>query len=558
MKRKLKKIVAFLLTLVTVVLLVPVSTVSAVAESPYAEMMNLVGATVRYTDKMGNTTGENASGLRFAAVIDKRSEAYKKAVPEGTYVPGESNVIFGAWIIPTDRLNTNANVMASTEGVVDVELKLVYAQDENELHFTLSLLGIPEEDYNRDFTIRLYMKTQKNGKWQYTYSMQSIARNLVDVANDFYFDNRENEALCARLDELFLDNALYQGKNIQSVTFELFADLHYKQGMYISSVADLQTILDRAQAAGADFVMQMGDFSNDWKGSPELTNAYLQNGYQLPVFGIYGNHELESSNSMAYVTPKLTNQTVVWGTDDGTVGDGSIAYYYYDVNGFRIVCTDSNYSYNSTAKQWEHNPTGSYGAPSGNLKEHSFGPEQLAWIETVLTDAANKGMRCIFFSHASVCKSWSPSPDTDTVQSIFARVNAIQKGTVMMAINGHLHKNHITVENDVLYFDMNTVRNGLWRQSSEQHYTNQTFEYVGYDNDGNVVGKQNMRVSMLSQASNTYFFKDAMSATVTITSTGRIIIKGMTTTWLGGVVPESLGSGIEPVVSSGVWRIDLY
>lgn len=558
MKRNLKKLLALLLTLVTVVLLVPVGTVTASAESAYAEMMNLVGATVRYTDKKGNTTGVNASGLRFAAVIDKQSDAYKKAVPEGTYASSNETVKFGMWIIPTDLLNANAKIMTTTEGKLDVELKSIYAQDENELHFTVSLLGIPEEDYDRDFTVRLYMKTLKNGKWQYTYSSQSLVRNLVDVANDFYFDNRENEALCTRLDELFLDNAHYQGKNIQSVTFELLADLHYKQGMYISSVADLQTILDRAQAAGADFVMQMGDFSNDWKGSPELTNAYLQNGYQLPVFGIYGNHELESSNSMEYVTPKLTNQTVVWGTSNGQVGDGSIAYYYYDVNGFRIVCTDSNYSYNPTTKKWEHNYTGSYGAPSGNQREHSFGPDQLTWIEEVLTDAANKGMRCIFFSHASVCKSWSPSPDTDTVQAIFAKVNDIQKGTVMMAVNGHLHKNHTTVENGVLYLDMNTVRNGLWRQSSEQHYTNQTFEYVGYDNDGNVVGKQNMRVSMLSQANNTYFFEDAMSATVTITSTGRIIIKGMTTTWLGGVVPENLGSGMEPVVSSGVWRIDLY
>ena len=221
MKRKLKKIVAFLLTLVTVALLVPVSTVTAVAESPYAEMMNLVGATIRYTDKMGNTTGENASGLRFAAVID--------------------NVVFGAWIIPTDLLTANANVMASTEGVVDVELKRIYAQDENELHFTVSLLGIPEEDYNRDFTIRLYMKTQKNGKWQYTYSMQSIARNLVDVANDFYFDNRENEALCRNNATMFAQDGL-----------TLFWDLENHQIKAKSNTMRLITDIDSPEIYGAN------------------------------------------------------------------------------------------------------------------------------------------------------------------------------------------------------------------------------------------------------------------------------------------------------------------
>ena len=45
----------------------------------------------------------------------------------------------------------------------------------------------------------------------------------------------------------------------------------------------------------------------------------------------------------------------------------------------------------------------------------------------------------------------------------------------MMAINGHLHTNHVTMENNVLYLDLNTVRNGAWYQQSEHHYTNQTF-----------------------------------------------------------------------------------
>ena len=559
-KQAFKRTVCTVLTLMMLATLFPISSVSAEAKNVYPEMLNLIGATIRYTDKMGNTEGKNASGLRIAAVIDKQSDAYKKAVPDGTYDPANKTVKFGMWIIPTDLVKGNAVVTNYTNGVLEVDMKTIYAQDDNEIHFTVSLLGIPEEDYDRDFTIRLYMKTYTDGKWKYTPSISRIVRNCVDVANDFCYDNRDNDALCDRLDALFSGNGQYQGRNMEVLTFALLADLHYKEGLYMSSVGDLQTILDRANKAGADFIMQMGDFCNDWQGSPELIKAYLQNNYNMPAYGIYGNHELESAgNSMQVVTPQLNNREVVWGTADGKIGDGSIAYFYYDVGGFRVVCTDTNYSYNPTTLQWEHNKTASWGAPTGNTLEHSFGPTQLEWIETVLTDAANKSLRCVFISHASVNSSWSPSPDTSKVQAIFSRVNAMKKGTVMMAINGHLHTNHIEMRDNVLYLDMNTVRNGFWKgNQTDHHYTNQMFPSVKYDTNGNPILSQKIRVNTLSQAKNTWFFEDPLSTIVRITSTGKITVESMTTTWFGNVVPEGTSAAAAPIVSGGVWKLDLY
>ena len=138
-------------------------------------------------------------------------------------------------------------------------------------------------------------------------------------------------------------NFFFGHKYEKTVTFALFSDFHYKQGMYSTSIADMNAILDCANKANASFILSGGDFCNDFKGSPELMKAFLENKYNMPAYNIYGNHELEAGNSMDFVTPLLTNdKNVVWGTKDGKVGDGSIAYYYVDRDGFRIVCTDNN------------------------------------------------------------------------------------------------------------------------------------------------------------------------------------------------------------------------
>ena len=105
--------------------------------------------------------------------------------------------------------------------------------------------------------------------------------------------------------------ATTEEEEIPMIKFVVFADFHYKKKMYMSSVEDLKAILKRAKDNGADFVVHLGDFCNDYAGSPEITNAYLNNEYGLPVFGVYGNHELESSgNSMNIVSARLTNQPI--------------------------------------------------------------------------------------------------------------------------------------------------------------------------------------------------------------------------------------------------------
>ena len=330
------------------------------------------------------------------------------------------------------------------------------------------------------------------------------------------------------------------------VRFLIFADLHYKKGMYAVRVEDLKKILARAKENDVDLVLHAGDFCNDYSGSPELVKAFLNNEYDLPVYGVYGNHELESANNtMAVVTPLLTN-------DPNVVRDAG--YYWFDKSGCRFVCLDTNYSYNEAAQLWQHNATESWGAPQGNLYPDSLGPEQLRWLESVLTDAAQQGIPCIFVSHAGFCDSWQHSPDSAAVRALIRKANAIKAGTVILCINGHYHTNHLLMQENVLYLDVNAAINGAWAPKKEQHYSEaHTFRLDSYDGEGNYLDTKTVPLSQLWQSSNTHYFQEPLSAVVTVGDDGSIRVTGSKTQWRYDVSPEDHAPGIMPWISDGYY-----
>ncbi len=324
----------------------------------------------------------------------------------------------------------------------------------------------------------------------------------------------------------------------------LYADLHYKKGMYIAGVSDMEAILDRAALAGAAFCIHLGDFCNDYSGSPELLRACLQNRYNLPMYGVYGNHELESAgNSMEVVTPLLNSRPVHWGTTDGEIGDGTTAYYYFDHGSYRIIGLDTNYSLAQTenGEVWEHNPTASWGPRNGNRYGNSLGPIQTEWLENVLTDAAEKNLHCLVFSHISHSGCWLTAPDAAVVRALYRKANERRVGTVLAAINGHSHDDHRAIVEDVLYLSINTVRNSVWRGQKTAHYTHETFLYTEYDREGNPVSTEEKPVSSLWMSDNTWYTKDPLSAILTIEEDGSMTVEGMESQWYGDIAPEKDG-----------------
>ena len=328
---------------------------------------------------------------------------------------------------------------------------------------------------------------------------------------------------------------------MEHLTIAVFADLHYKQEMYATTVDDLQAILDRAVACNAELLLHCGDFCNDYPHSPEILSPLLEGAHGLAAYGCYGNHELETAGTpMSFVTPHLTNRPVVWGTADGKIGDGSIGHYYFDHKSYRFVIVDTNYSLRPDGN-WEHNLTGSYCPARENTKWNSLGPDQLQWLERTLQDAAEQDLHCIVVSHAALNDRKGVSPDGAAVREIFRRVNTQKPNTVFLVINGHHHTDGLSVQDGVVYFDVNAVRNAWWQATDHNKYTAETptFPFIPYDDDGNPLAPAVQRpLRSLRQGNHTLFTADPLSAILTIAEDGRIEIKGTTSHWMADIAPD--------------------
>lgn len=322
------------------------------------------------------------------------------------------------------------------------------------------------------------------------------------------------------------------------LTFTVFADLHYKYGMYAASVADLETILSRAHADSSELIVHCGDFSNDYPGSPEVWSRYLND--SLPVYGVYGNHELEASGSqMSFVTPRLSNDpSILFGTQSGGMEDGYISYGYVDRGAFRLIFLDTNHSYNETEKKWEHNHDSSFTFPRGNIKGYSLGPDQLSFLSDVIRDAEEQKRHCLLFSHDSFSGIWGTSPDGEAVRELYRRANEKTPGTVILSVNGHYHTDHATKKDGVVYFDVNSAINGYWTEEQHPHYGKEhTFPLSAYDDDGALLSTELRPLSDLSMAIESYFFESPLSAQITVTEDGHVSIRGTKTSWRYGIVP---------------------
>ncbi len=329
--------------------------------------------------------------------------------------------------------------------------------------------------------------------------------------------------------------------------FVVLADYHYKKGLYIPPVSSLEAILKRAFEAKAEFVIHLGDFSNDYAGSPEVVDLYVNNPYGLPVYGVYGNHELETGNKMSFVGAKMFNRPIHQPQGD------RVGYWYADVDAFRLIGLDTNYSLRPDGT-WERNLDGSHCPARENSKWNSIGPDQLDWLRETVADAAEQGKKVIVFSHAAIAGAWQSTPDAAQAREI---LNSYP-GTVLLAANGHLHTDHFSVIDNIAYWDVNVVQNGGWRPHDDYHYTDEmTYEFQDYDADGKPKGElQILPINTMKQAKNTWFFRDPLSAIVTITTDGELSIEGSSTSWVYDIEPDWTESGMIPQITDRQAKLD--
>ena len=506
--------------------------------------INIGKTNISYSDVSGKARG-GSHGIRINASIKRNSAIFNYSnSPE-----------LGFNIKITDAVTPEKVVYDENSAKITVNPK-DWVINEDEIDFSVEIVGLSNDLKDSFFNVEAFAIIN-NIERNIEFNSETEYICPSKVADKAYLSLEEDDVK-QKIKDIYSETNKFLGDAaMEELTFSVFSDFHYKEGMYISSVDDMNVITQKASDNGSAFVLSLGDMCNDFKGSKEITNAFLNNAQKLPVYNIYGNHELESTdNSMQLVTPLLTNKAndVIWGTVDGKIGDGSIAYYYFDCNGYRIVNLDTNYAYCTETGEWVHNETASYGSAAGTINGNSLGEEQYKWLEKVLYDAASKGLYCIVASHAGFSGVITSSPDAARVRQLFAKVNKISHGTVSLAMSGHLHTNNQNLIDGILYLDINTVRNGFWKIGNDAHYTDETFKFIQYDTDGEVSSiTENYKVSNLSQSNQTWFFADPLSASVKINRNGKITVNGQKTDWLGGITPSGISKDMVPEISSGVF-----
>ena len=468
------------------------------------------------------------------------------------------DVKFGAMVLVADEdvsATLDETVAGATQQLFDL---FQVTQTEKALQLTAKM-AVPSAAYEKFYCIRPFVLV--DGTRIYS---DGVAYRAVDLANSAYYNAQSEELKAVIKNEFGALPGFVADENAKTLTFTLFSDFHYKAGMYPATIADLKTILKRADDTNSAFVLSAGDFTNDAKGSPELFDAFLHyttaEGGILPAYNIYGNHELEAANTMDYMSPRLTNDAnVFWGTADGSYAEG-IGYYCFEREGFRVICLDSEYSFNPSTNAWEHNKAGSSGWPSGNTKGGSLGPQQLAWLEAVLMDAASKDIPCIVVAHDGFTgMKWAnTSPDSAAVRALYAKANKANPGTVLMSINGHIHTNHQGWNDGVFYFDTNTVRNAWWQETAVEHYTAEhTFMYEEYDDAGNLIDTYLKPFSELTMGKKTWFSADPLSCVITVGTDGMVQVDGAKSDWAYGIAPTTTADGVMCEITSGTfWDCD--
>ena len=213
---------------------------------------------------------KDSNAIKFVLSMDKDDELYSDYCNSDSY-----DVKYGVLMSVASKLEGN-EMNINTKSITNVLLENSIDKKDSIKFETQFKLANTKKALDSSYAIRGYVEiTDANGDKTYYYSTQNYfcpSEIATKVKSTYEAEGKE----LTSLNNMYVSSERY---NMNTIKFSLFSDLHYKEGMYMSSVDDVQAILDRANQENADFVMHTGDFCNDFIGSPEVTNAYLKNNY---------------------------------------------------------------------------------------------------------------------------------------------------------------------------------------------------------------------------------------------------------------------------------------
>ena len=214
--------------------------------------------------------------------------------------------------------------------------------------------------------------------------------------------------------------------------FSIFSDLHHWPGVFVGGTnEDLDFIRERAVKENCRFVIHAGDFSHGPSLVPDYVKRYEE--FPIPTYHCLGNHDSDHTS--------YAETLEYYRMPDG--------HYFFDEGGYRFIVCDPNYY--RLDGEYIHYDLGNYFAHGA--QRDWMPPEQLAWLRESIRTAPGP---CILISHESFERA-NGVQNRDEVQQIIRDANREKPHSVLMCINGHYHRDALTVLDGVLYFDLNSA-----------------------------------------------------------------------------------------------------
>lgn len=280
---------------------------------------------------------------------------------------------------------------------------------------------------------------------------------------------------------------------MQSIKFLVFADLHHYPGVFYTEARErLASILKRAETAEVDCIISLGDFCH----SPTLFENIVMDSAtsKIPVYHVLGNHD----------------------TDGASVADVLKCYhmpheyYYFDLKGFRFIALDTNY-YQSTTGFTHFQFRNYFDFPE---TRETLPPEQLLWLEETIRNSPGP---CILLSHSSIERECGGIVNREKILEIVRRMNS-EKRKVLLALNGHHHRNTLSILDNVAYFDVNSA----------------SFDWCSLPH--NLFPEQLRK--KYEMVDHQIIYTETLSALVTVSINGEIRIEGKSGDFLHGITRE--------------------
>ena len=283
-----------------------------------------------------------------------------------------------------------------------------------------------------------------------------------------------------------------------SITFSVFADLHWREGDWSWCERRLDDIIDRAVREKAEFIIHCGDFCHDVAAARGMIAKYAA--APVSAHHVMGNHEFECSGSLGEVLAAFSLPR---------------NYYSFDVRGFRFVAIDTNYHH----------------GPDGNLKHYAdesvwskchqdemiLPPEQVDFLVDAIRTAP--GPVCVF-SHARM--KYAPGiQGIENSEEILARVGEARDGRPVIWFNGHYHRNQLLVRDGMAFFDVNTTTS-TWSDKVHHAYPPEL-------------------MAKCPTACHSMLNAVPVHAIVHLDMDGNVEIAGMKGAHYLGIIPESIG-----------------